>query len=270
MNVLLHLNVRRRFSGAPPFITCALLGVLLFSAGCGSRPPKHGVEFVVQVDTATTNHTGGQEDTVALTADRLKQRLTKLGIRSPYLQTSGSNDIVIRLPSLSETNLVLVRQQIQRSGTLEFHLVHANSQKLIEQGLVPPGYEVLTHEVSRGVVKTRVESLVVKKQPEPGLSGSVIEHAAVTRDNRGRPEIAFTLDPKAGAAFAKITRDNIGRQLAILVEGKLSSAPIIQSEISGGQGVLTGDFTMQEAYDLATVMETPLPAPVKSIEEQPF
>jgi SecD/SecF fusion protein len=84
----------------------------------------------------------------------------------------------------------------------------------------------------------------------------------VTRDNIGRPEIGFTLDSEGAKIFAQLTRDNQGRLLAIILDGELQSAPRINSPIENGSGVIEGDFTEQEAFSLANVLQNPLKTPV--------
>jgi len=102
----------------------------------------------------------------------------------------------------------------------------------------------------------------VKKRPE--MIGG-IERAGLTRDNIGRPEIAFTLDPEAATKFGRITTDNVGHLLAIVLDGELQTAPVIRSPITGGNGVIEGTYTEQEAFTLRNVLENPLKTPV-SIE----
>jgi SecD/SecF fusion protein len=84
----------------------------------------------------------------------------------------------------------------------------------------------------------------------------------------GQPEIDFTMDSKGAELFAQITKENIGKQLAIVLDGELYSAPVIQGEIPGGRGRITGTFTPEEAIELANVLENPLETPVKIIEER--
>ena len=90
----------------------------------------------------------------------------------------------------------------------------------------------------------------------------------MNRDPMGRPEIDFTLDSEGAEIFGQVTRDNIGRRLAIVLDGELQTAPVIQGAIEGGSGQITGQFTDQQAQELANVLENPLQAPVKIISEK--
>jgi SecD/SecF fusion protein len=108
----------------------------------------------------------------------------------------------------------------------------------------------------------QVEKYLVKKRPE--LTGG-IKSAMVTRDTLGRPEISFTMDSSAAKTFGDITTENVGHQLAIVLDGELQTAPVIRSAITGGSGVIEGDYSQQEAFALQAVLENPLKTPL-SIE----
>jgi SecD/SecF fusion protein len=105
----------------------------------------------------------------------------------------------------------------------------------------------------------------------PALTGDRLEGAVATNDNEniGRFQVSFTLDSRGARSFAKMTGDNVGRKLAISLDSRISSAPTIQSRIGGGQGVITGNFTNNEASDLALLLRAgALPADVHIVEER--
>ncbi len=105
----------------------------------------------------------------------------------------------------------------------------------------------------------------------PALTGDRLEGAVATNDNEniGRFQVSFTLDSRGARSFAKMTGDNQGRKLAISLDGRISSAPTIQSRIPGGQGVITGNFSNNEASDLALLLRAgALPADVHIVEER--
>jgi len=109
------------------------------------------------------------------------------------------------------------------------------------------------------------EELLVKKKAE--LKGKDIVKAFPTHDPAGF-EVAFSLSSTGAESFRALTRDNIGKLLGIVLDNKLISAPRINSEIGGGSGVITGNFTQQEAFDLANSLQNPLETPVKIVEER--
>jgi preprotein translocase subunit SecD len=110
----------------------------------------------------------------------------------------------------------------------------------------------------------------VSKAAAGGLTSRAIESATVSRDNLGRPQINFQLSLKGTELFAEITRTNIGRRLAMVLNGEVLSAPAIMSPITMGSATLTGDFNQPEAFELASLLKNPLNAPVTIVEERSF
>ncbi|HPC58618.1 MAG TPA: protein translocase subunit SecD, partial [Kiritimatiellia bacterium] len=137
---------------------------------------------------------------------------------------------------------------------------------LLAQGMIEPGYEVLKRKERSKDGTERIETLLVKRRPERGLTGQYVTSAMVTRGNLGEPKIDFTLDSKGAALFAEITREHIGHRLAIVLDGELYSAPVIRSEIPGGRGEISGSFDIREAQELANILQNPLRAPLKLVE----
>ena len=108
-----------------------------------------------------------------------------------------------------------------------------------------------------------VERYLVKKRPE--MVGG-IQRSMVSRDNIGNPEINFTLESESSKIFARLTRDNVGRAMAIVLDGELQTAPNIQTPIEDGSGRITGSYSEAEAFSLANVLENPLKTPVHIID----
>ena len=226
-----------------------------------------GTSFLVGMDT---NYLAGdtnnivprvtrQQQALSQAAEVLRKRVDQFGVAEPVIQPAGSDRILIQLPGLSDADKDTARAQIQKAAYLEFRMVHEDNKNLLEQGITPPGYELLTRVSTSDRGVKQVEKYLVKKHPE--MVGG-IQRAIVTRDNIGRPEIAFTLESKAAETFARITRDNVGRLLAIVLDGELQTAPRINSPIEAGNGVIEGNYDEQEAHQLANVLENPLQVPV--------
>ncbi|EEF58714.1 protein translocase subunit SecDF [Pedosphaera parvula] len=195
----------------------------------------------------------------------LRKRVDKFGVSEPVIQPEGEDRILIQLPGLSESDKEDARRQLSKPAYLEFRLVHEHSDEFIRQGLTEPGYEVLTErdEDANGKVQTR--SYLVKKKPE--LTGKYISGAMVGRNNVGQPEIDFTLTSDGADIFATVTRENVGRQLAVVLDGELQTAPVIHGEIPGGHGQITGTYTDKRAQEIANVLENPLQVPVHILSE---
>jgi SecD/SecF fusion protein len=228
-----------------------------------------GTSFLVEMDTnrldlGTNAVNQSQETSAALSQaiDVLRKRVDRFGVAEPVIQPEGANRIRIQLPGLSEAATAEAKASIQKVAYLEFRMVHEDNKNLLEQGIIPPGYELLTKTTTAQNGAKQVEKYIVKKKPE--MVGG-IQRAVVTRDNMGRPEIAFTLDSKSADIFARVTRENVGRLLAIVLDGELQTAPRINSAIEAGSGVIEGDYSEQEAFTLANVLENPLKVPVHVI-----
>ena len=130
---------------------------------------------------------------------------------------------------------------------------------------IPPGYELLKHILPPENGKPQPpEVVIVSKKAANGLHGDIVTRASMGRGQMGDPEIDFTLTDDAGARFGKVTRDNMGKRLAIILDGELYTAPTINGAIDKN-GQITGHFTDKEAQDLASVLQNPLRAPLKIV-----
>jgi SecD/SecF fusion protein len=234
-----------------------------------------GTSFKVEMSTnslteAGSDLSGGNEYRRRLLSSAievLRKRIDKFGVAEPVLQPSGENRIDIQVPGLSEEDNESAKRQIEKAAFLEFRLVHTNSANLLEIG--EPGYEVLREKrVADDGTEEEIPYLVTKKAVQ-GLTGKYLTRASAVPDPlSNRPEILFTFNQEGARIFDQITSGNVGNQLAIVLDGELYSAPTITEPIRGGSGQITGDFTFAEAVELANVLENPLEAPVRIIEER--
>lgn len=229
---------------------------------------RGGTSFLVEMDTNQLARAEEKSTALANAVEVLRRRVDKLGVAEPVIQPAGANRILIQIPGVTEADKERAKRQIQAAAFLEFRMVHPESAQLIEQGIAEPGYEIMVMaEQRRG--KMEVERLLVNRKAEQGLTGKYIKSAWVSRDPvTNEPEILFEMDTEGAHIFAKITKEHVGRRLAIVLDGDLRSAPVIRSEIPGGKGSISGGFDVKEAIDLAHVLENPLEAPVKIIEER--
>jgi SecD/SecF fusion protein len=219
-----------------------------------------GTSFLVAMDTSGLTNSTDSSAALSQAVEVLRKRVDRFGVAEPLIQPQGSDRILVQLPGLSAADQENAKLAIQKAAYLEFKLVHEDSDKLVAEGSTAPGYQPMTlTKTGQNGVK-HVEKVLVKKRAE--MVGG-IKTAGVTRDNLGRPEIMFSLDSSATETFGRITRENVHRRLAIILDGELQSAPVINSPIEGGSGVIEGDFTPQEAFALQTVLENPLKAPLK-------
>jgi len=248
---------------------------------------KGGTSFLLGMNTdalksTAANSTNAVVDTfqreaaLSQAVEVLRRRIDSLGVAEPVIQPVGEDRIQIQLPGLSASEMASARQNIQKAAFLEFRFVHPESSSLLQQGLIVPGYERL---IETRVDKTGNKSssaLLVERKRAAGtvdgkrveLSGKQITKAYMSRDQfTGRPEIIFEFDSEGADLFAQITKVNVGRLMAIVLDGHLQSAPVINGVIPGGRGSISGSFTTKEAMDLANALENPLQAPLQILAE---
>ncbi|HEX5399811.1 MAG TPA: protein translocase subunit SecD [Verrucomicrobiae bacterium] len=242
-----------------------------------------GTAFIMEMDTnaleqavnngQTNNFVTSQEtaNAIAQAVDVLRKRVDRFGVAEPVIQPEGANQIQIQLPGLSEADKASAEANLTNAAFLEFRMVKEDSDQYINPDTgqiikpIPPGYEVLKHaEPPQNGKPQSPEIVVVRKSPEPGLSGDIVTSARMGRGNLGEPLVEFELTDTAGKRFGEVTRNNIGRRLAIVLDGRLYSAPRINSEIDN-RGEITGHFTQEEAQKLAAVLQNPLRAPLHVI-----
>jgi SecD/SecF fusion protein len=244
-----------------------------------------GTSFLVQMDTnqlvyveTTTNSSGvvvtttnlaRTEGALSQAVEVLRKRVDAFGVAEPIIQPAGGNRILIQLPGLSEASKTEAQANIQKSAFLEFRMVKEDSREYIDEKTgdllqpIPPGYVVLKRIEPQPNGQPTIEAVVVKKKAESGLSGDIIENAMAVRGNMGEPQIEFRLKSEGAKRFGEVTKNNIGQRLAIVLDGELYSAPVIQSAIETGSGEITGHFTVEQAQELANVLQNPLRAPLK-------
>lgn len=199
----------------------------------------------------------------------LRKRVDALGVSEPIIQAAGENRLLVQLPGLSDAAKEDARRLITKAAYLEFRLVHPKSDELQASGLIPPGYTVLTERrLDKTTLETRNIPYVVTEGPERGLDGQYLETAQVSLDpTTGKPEVNFAVKGDGITLLREITTANIGRQLAIILDGELISAPVIQSAMPNGSGRITGNYSMKEAQELASTLENPLAAPLRIMSE---
>jgi SecD/SecF fusion protein len=221
-----------------------------------------------QVQTITNNVDAELEGVIEHAVEVLRKRVDKFGVAEPVIQPSGRDRILVQLPGLSEADKESAKTTIQKVAFLEFRLVHESNDQLLQTGEIPPGYELLKRKARKQSGAEKLEQAIVKKKPERGLTGNIVKSAIVVRGNLGQPEIDFALTTEGAAIFGEVTSANVGRRLAIVLDGELYSAPVIQSAIETGRGQITGQFDLREAFELSNVLENPLKVPLQIEEER--
>jgi len=227
---------------------------------------KGGTSFLVEMDTAKLEKQSDASFALSQAVEVLRKRVDRFGVAEPIIQPAGNNRILIQLPGLSQTDRESAMRTIQKAAYLEFRIVHPESDRLVAEGIIEPGYEVLRRKEKNKDGKEVFEAVMVKKRAE--MDGSLLKSAMVVRGNMGEPQINFALDGEGATKFGKITSEHVGERLAIILDGELYSAPRINEPILTGSGQITGKFDDREAFELQNVLENPLRAPLKIIESR--
>jgi protein-export membrane protein SecD/preprotein translocase SecF subunit len=222
------------------------------------RTGAGGVTFVMR-DEAAAAHKAA---TVEQARQVLARRVDALGVTEPLLAVQGEagDEILLELPGVKDVDRAIA--VVGATASLEWKLVEAGPAASPEalprgpDGRPPAGTEVL----AEGSGSSALYYLV---QTEPAVTGRDLRSARPSRDEWNAPGVGFSLTRDAAERFASVTRSQAGRALAIVLDGRVQSAPVIEGPIEGGEGQIRGRFTEQEAADLALVLRAgALPASI--------
>ncbi|MBI2219094.1 MAG: protein translocase subunit SecD [Candidatus Rokubacteria bacterium] len=214
-----------------------------------------------------------QTDAATQVLERLRNRVDKFGVAEPTIAPQGTDRILIQLPGVQDVERA--KSLIGQTGLLEFKLV----ERFVDEGAgleaiqreLRPDQEVLPRRIVNK--ETRQERLVpyVVVRRRPLLTGAALAEARIENDPNsiGNWQVGVTFNATGGQRFAEITEQHVKRNLAIVLDGVVTSAPEIRERIPSGRAVITGQFTVEQAQDLKIVLnEGALPASVKTLEER--
>jgi preprotein translocase subunit SecD len=202
---------------------------------------------------------GIKEMAVEQALETIRNRIDEFGVAEPTIQRSGSDGVLVQLPGV--TDPARAKALIGRTAQLEFRMLADDPNAPGVRRMSGTEVDPVTH-TAREVPYT-VEPTIL-------MTGEIISDARHRPGEYGEaPYVAITLTSPGGTLFERITGENVGRRMAIILDGKVQSAPVIQDRIGGGRAVITGSFTLDEARDLALVLRAgALPAPVVIAEER--
>ena len=210
-----------------------------------------------------------RDDAVRQAVETIRNRVDQFGVAEPTITRQGEDRILIQLPGVQDPDRA--KALIGRTALLEFRLL--DEQTPVEQalaGTLPETSEILyQRRVDKETKTERKVPYVVQKRTL--LTGAELTRAEVQADpnSPGNWQVAIEFTATGARIFGEITEQNVGRHLAIILDGNLYSAPRINERIPGGRAVITGQFTVDEARDLAIVLRAgALPAPVTILEER--
>jgi len=245
-----------------------------------------GIYMVLQPDYQELTKRRGSDnisqeeirDSMRRVMEILRNRIDKFGVSEPTITTQGEDRIVVELPGSKDPDRA--KTIVMGRGLLEFRLVDEETTaslrrdmfdeqgNLIERSIIPEDSELAYLWVKNKYDILQRERAVVLLR-EVLLDGSYLKKAQVQADEFGKSEVVFSLSPEGAKKFAMITEANVGKRMAIVLDGKILSMPLIRERIPGGQVRITGDFTMKEAQDLALVLRAgAFPVPLEIAEQR--
>ncbi|MDM8526503.1 protein translocase subunit SecD [Desulfococcaceae bacterium HSG8] len=200
--------------------------------------------------------------------ETIRNRIDQFGVSEPDIRRQGEKRILIQLPGVKDTQRA--KDLIGKTALLEFKLLDETADpREAEKGNLPPRSELLYQVKADPETKREIKTpFVVKKRAL--LTGAYLTDAKVEIDSQyNEPYVSIKFDKKGARIFEKVTEENVKKRLAIVLDNRVYSAPVIQEKIPGGEARITGSFSDEEARDLAIVLRAgALPAPVNILEER--
>lgn len=221
-----------------------------------------GMHLLLKVDTAKVPEKD-RADAADRAVEVIRNRIDQFGVREPSIQRQGADEIIVQLPGVTDRERAI--DIIGKTAQLEFTIVSEDPDKLKAAiaGDVPEGYVLKT------VGDDKKQILI---EDEPALTGNALVDAFVQFDQSGftpYPTVALRMNSEGAKTFAEITSKNLGKRLAIVLDGAVQSAPVIEDAIPNGEAVIRGSFSNEEAQDLAVILRVgALPAPMYIEEER--
>ncbi|MES2310221.1 MAG: protein translocase subunit SecD, partial [Verrucomicrobiota bacterium] len=259
----------RRYLGSLCAIICVL--VCIASLTPLSKTIKLGLDL--KGGTAFLIELEGNPSSKALeqAVEVIRKRVDRFGLSEPMIQPTGANRISVQIPGLTEQDKEAARQQLSQVAKLEFRVVHPQNDSLIQQALldrnqVPAGFEILNMKYKLDDGSEHSQPLLVKRIPE--MTGKHVARARTGFSQLGEPNVGIDFTSQGSKIFGEVTQANLKNRLAIVLDGEVKSAPVIQEVMFSSASISGGRMTTKQAEDLASVLENPLETPVRIVEER--
>jgi len=238
------------------------LGGLLGSSGQRSLEVSDAGGGLIRLTVPQAAITERIRQTIEQSIQIVERRVNELGTVEPLIQRQGTDRILVQVPGLQDPTEL--KRIVGTTAKMEFRMVDSSvsPDQAQQRGGVPADSELLMSE------QTPKVPYVIKRQVL--VSGSDLTDAQPGFDQRtNEPIVNFKFNSSGSRKFAQATSDNVGQPFAIVLDNKVISAPVIREPITGGQGQISGSFTVQAANELALLMRAgALPAPLTVIEER--
>jgi preprotein translocase subunit SecD len=204
--------------------------------------------------------------TLAEALKTIRNRIDQFGVAEPDIRRQQGGRIQVQLPGLSDPERAI--GIIGQTAHLEFKIVDPDADVTkATQGVLAPGRELAMMRTTLPDGSDGEAPIVILR--DAVLTGETITDARVSHDQFNEPFVSLTFNARGSRQFERVTTDNVGKQLAIVLDGTVYSAPTIRERIAGGRASISGRFTVDEARDLAVVLRAgALPAPVNVVEQR--
>ena len=200
-----------------------------------------------------------QDSAIKQSLEIVRKRIDESGTKEPLIQRSGKDRILLQLPGVKDPERI--KDLLGKTAKLNFHMVDDDDTKSLSLNIAPFG-KMIVEDIDNEDIKYLLE----KKSK---VGGENLIDAYASFDPTEGHAVSFRFDTKGAQKFGKATSDNIGKRFAVVLDGVVITAPVINSAITGGSGIITGNFTSQEATDLAVLLRAgALPAPLEIVEER--
>ena len=200
-----------------------------------------------------------QDSAIKQSLEIVRKRIDESGTKEPLIQRSGRDRILLQLPGVK--NPERIKDLLGKTAKLNFHMVDDEDTKSLSLNIAPFGKMIVSD-----IYDEQIKYLVEKKSR---VGGENLIDANASFDPTEGHAVSFRFDTTGAQKFGKATSENIGKRFAVILDGVVITAPVINSSITGGSGIITGNFTSQEATDLAVLLRAgALPAPLEIVEER--
>jgi len=211
-----------------------------------------------------------RDESVVQARQTIERRVNELGVTEPSIAQQGANgdEILVQLPGV--TDVERAKEIIRSTGLLELKIVEQGPaptrEALMVNNQVPDGMDIVAGASTGAPGDTNTVYYLVKKAA--AVTGQDLRNARPSVDENNRPAVSFTLSSDGGRKFGKVSGENVGRQLAIILDNHVQSAPTLESRITT-EGRITGSFTQEEVQNLSLILRSgALPAQLTYLEER--
>jgi preprotein translocase subunit SecD len=228
-----------------------------------AQRPARGATFIIELPI------NGGADLMATVKSNIQHRFASVALGA-FFENVSATQLKISVSHRDMAEFPYIADLATSSGLLEFRLVHERSDEIIkERENIPPGYEELQSKWKDPENPFLLEKQIVRTEPLAGLSGHIVQSAINERDNFGTTHVNLTLHQSNAPAFIQATHDYVGRKLAIIIDGRLYSAPRIAEPLINAS-VQIADNDSEKNRMLAAILNQPFPVEVTLVDTESF